>query len=122
MKITPINIWYNGQSVEATDLSVIIINDNLLDTAILYWQIQNIVTVERIEEVTPQVDPLVNADNDETQDEIPAVDPDIETVTVITVLSQGNSNIEGEDYLTWDGNNTYPYEYVAQQLNLTLEQ
>lgn len=33
---------------------------------------------------------------------------------------QGNYYIQGEDYTNWDGNNDYPYQYVATQENLTL--
>ena len=34
-------------------------------------------------------------------------------------LYNGIINVEGEDYTTWDGNNEYPYEYVAEKLELT---
>jgi hypothetical protein len=38
-QIQPISIWVNGQQVSATLFSLIIINDNLYDSAIFYWQL-----------------------------------------------------------------------------------
>jgi hypothetical protein len=99
MKIQPIAIWHNGKEVEATDLFVTIINDNLIDTSVLYWQLVNI-----------------------TENVIPSDDEEAEpqTTTTTTQLAQGNEVITGEDYANWDGNNLYPYEYVASNINVTL--
>jgi hypothetical protein len=99
MKIQPIEIWHNGKEVYATDLIVTIINDNLIDTSVLYWQLVNI-----------------------TQNVIPSDDEEAEpqTTTTTTQLAQGNEVITGEDYANWDGNNLYPYEYVASNINVTL--
>jgi hypothetical protein len=38
-QIQPIQIWVNGQQKTATQFSLIIINDNLLDSATFYWQL-----------------------------------------------------------------------------------
>jgi hypothetical protein len=89
MEIQPIQIWNNGQTVQATNLNVIIINDNLKDTAVLYWQ-------------------LLNASEQEE-----------ETVTTL-LLTDGNFSIDGDNYTNWDGNNLYPYQFVAENLNITL--
>jgi len=99
MKIQPIAIWHNGQQVTATDLLVTIINDNLIDTCVLYWQLVNI-----------------------TENVIPNDDENAEPQTTVTTvqLAQGNEVITGDDYAGWDGNNLYPYEYVADSINVTL--
>jgi len=38
-QIQPLTLWVNGQQVTATLFSLIIINDNLLDSATFYWQL-----------------------------------------------------------------------------------
>jgi len=38
-QIQPITLWVNGQEVTATLFSLIIINDNLLNSATFYWQL-----------------------------------------------------------------------------------
>jgi hypothetical protein len=38
-QIQPIQIWVNGQQQTATVFSLIIINDNLLNSATFYWQL-----------------------------------------------------------------------------------
>ena len=38
-QIQPISIWVNGQQQTATVFSLIIINDNLLNSATFYWQL-----------------------------------------------------------------------------------
>ena len=38
-QIQPFTIWVNGQQKTASIFNLIIINDNLLNTAIFYWQI-----------------------------------------------------------------------------------
>jgi hypothetical protein len=38
-QIQPFSLWVNGQQVTATLFSLIIINDNLLDSATFYWQL-----------------------------------------------------------------------------------
>jgi hypothetical protein len=38
-QIQPLTLWVNGQQVTATLFSLIIINDNLLNSATFYWQL-----------------------------------------------------------------------------------
>ena len=38
-QIQPISIWVNGQQQTATVFSLIIINDNLLNSATFYWKL-----------------------------------------------------------------------------------
>jgi hypothetical protein len=38
-QIQPLSLWVNGQQVTATLFSLIIINDNLFNSAIFYWQL-----------------------------------------------------------------------------------
>ena len=38
-QIQPISIWVNGQQQTATLFNLIIINDNLLNSATFYWQL-----------------------------------------------------------------------------------
>jgi hypothetical protein len=38
-KIVPFTIWVNGQQQTATVFNLIIINDNLLNSATFYWQL-----------------------------------------------------------------------------------
>jgi len=38
-QIQPLTIWVNGQQVTATLFNLIIINDNLLNSATFYWQL-----------------------------------------------------------------------------------
>ena len=37
-----------------------------------------------------------------------------------TPISTGNMVIGGQDYQDWNGNNNYPYQFVANTLGLTL--
>jgi len=36
------------------------------------------------------------------------------------VLADGNATMSGEDYDGWDGNNDYAFEYIAEQINVTI--
>jgi len=36
------------------------------------------------------------------------------------VLADGNTTMSGEDYDNWDGNNDYAFEYIAEQINVTI--
>lgn len=91
MNIQPINIWSNGQSVTANSINARIIFDNLSDYAKFYWEL-----------------------NSETI---------IDTDTVVTVVSSGNTTINGENYVIWGQSadiNLAAYEYICNELNLTL--
>jgi hypothetical protein len=37
--IQPISIWYNGEMVQATIFNMASVNDNLINTAIFYYQL-----------------------------------------------------------------------------------
>jgi hypothetical protein len=43
-EIQPITLWVNGQSVQANNISMYIINDNLLSSATFYYQLLNVTT------------------------------------------------------------------------------
>jgi len=36
------------------------------------------------------------------------------------VLADGNTTMSGDDYDGWDGNNDYAFEYIAEQINVTI--
>jgi hypothetical protein len=36
------------------------------------------------------------------------------------VLADGNVTMAGDDYDNWDGSNTYAFEYIAEQINVTI--
>lgn len=42
--IEPVQVWYNGQEVEATVLNAIVMNDNLLNSATFQYQLLQQVT------------------------------------------------------------------------------
>jgi len=81
--ISPVTIWKNGQSLTASVLDAIIINDNLSSSCTFYW--------------------MLKEDGEEGQ-----------------VLADGNATMSGEDYDGWDGNNDYAFEYIAEQINVTI--
>jgi hypothetical protein len=84
--ISPIQIWKNGQSLTASILDAIIINDNLSSSCTFYWM-------------------LKEADQEEQTGQ---------------VLADGNTTMSGDDYDNWDGNNDYAFEYIAEQINVTI--
>lgn len=43
-EIQPINIWSNGQSLQANNLDMYIINDNLSSSATFYYQLLKVTT------------------------------------------------------------------------------
>jgi len=88
--IQPIQIWKNGQSLTASVLDAIIINDNLSTSCTFYWMLK-------------EADSVVDEQTIEGQ-----------------VLADGNATMSGEDYDNWDGNNDYAFEYIAEQINVTI--
>jgi hypothetical protein len=36
------------------------------------------------------------------------------------VLADGNATMSGDDYDNWDGSNDYAFEYIAEQINVTI--
>ena len=94
-KIAPVNVWVNGQSKEAQYLQVTGINDNYESSATNYWQM-----------FTMNVD----AEGVESMGE---------------AVASGNSTIDGADYTAWGDQpamaiNEWIYNWVAEQLNLTI--
>lgn len=38
----------------------------------------------------------------------------------LNTLLSGNLAIDGDDYLSWNGNNEFPYTFTAEKINVTL--
>lgn len=95
MKIQPVSVWQNGQSKEANNFSMRIVNDNLETSCNFYYEMQSVTEV---------------VNNDQT--------------TVLTdVLTFGNLTLKGEEYQTWDADpsaNEWAYNWAAAKLNLVL--
>jgi hypothetical protein len=94
-KISPVNVWVNGESKVAEYLQVTGINDNYESSATNYWALfTKVVDAEGVESMGEQV-------------------------------AQGNSVIQGQDYINWGDQpamqiNAWIYDWVAEQLNLTI--
>lgn len=88
--IVPLMVWYNGQQVEATILDANVQYDNLQNTATFQYQLLS-------ETSSPSPSPALGL-----------------TAVVTAILT-----MTGEAYVNWD-NNDYAYEWIAQQLNLTI--
>lgn len=91
--IQPVNIWSNGQNVQANNLDMYVVNDNLSSSATFYYQLLKV----------------------ETDGE--------GNTTSSQQLAQGNLTISGTDYDNWNANpdiNNAAYVWAAGQLNLTL--
>jgi hypothetical protein len=82
-QISPVSIWKNGQSLTASILDAIIINDNLSSSCTFYWMLK-------------------------------------EEGEAGQTLADGNATMSGEDYDNWDGSNDYAFEYIAEQINVTI--
>lgn len=85
--ITPISVWVNGQSVEASVLNASCVGDNLNNLATFNYQLMEIVVIDNLEYTVPVVN--------------------------------GQLNMSGADYDAWE-TNKYAYDWVANQLNLTI--
>ena len=90
-KIEPVTIWKGGESQEANLLNAYIINDNLQSSCSFYYSL--------------------NASGEGTE-EMPLV--------VGASLAEGNITMSGEEYLAWDGDNDYAFNYIADKLNLII--
>ena len=88
--ISPIQIWKNGQNKTASILDAIIINDNLSSSCTFYWMLKEADSILDEQSVAGQV------------------------------LADGNVTMSGEDYGNWDGSNDYAFEYIAEQINVTI--
>ena len=94
-KISPVNVWVNGESKEAKYLQVTGINDNYESSATNYWQMFTMnVDAEGVESIGEQV-------------------------------AASNLTIQGEEYVDWGNQpamaiNDWIYNWVAGKLNLTI--
>jgi len=96
-QIQPVSIWKNGQNKTASVLDAYIINDNLESSCTFYWMLKEA-------NVTP-----------EPTEETPVT----QTITG-QILADGNVTMPIEIYTAWDGNNDYAFEYIAEQINVTI--
>jgi hypothetical protein len=111
--IQPVTIWQNGQQVSANYLDASIVNDNLNDYAQFFWQI-SLVTI---------VTNTVTRDIYDENGNVIGQDVQTETETVKTIVQSGNTTINGAAYDEWGQSadvNLAAYEYICEQLNLTL--
>ena len=92
VNIQPVLVWNNGQELEASVLSAVLISDDLATNAQFYYQ-------------------LLSA---------PTVDVDGIVLNNGQALASGNVSMTGTDYTSWNGSNTAAYAFVADQLNLTI--
>lgn len=89
--IQSVTIWANGEAKQGNYINASIVNDNLSDYAQFYWQISS-----------------VTSTGEDQQKE---------------ALAHGNTSISGAAYDAWGQAadvNLAAYEYICQQLNLTL--
>jgi beta-lactamase class D len=94
-KISPVNVWVNGESKVAEYLQVTGINDNYESSATNYWALFT---------------KVVDAEGVESQGE---------------QVAQGNLTIQGEEYVAWGDQpamaiNAWIYNWSAEKLNLTI--
>lgn len=92
-RIESVQVWKNGEQLEASLLNAIIVNDNLESACTFYYQL------------------LTGGDGTEAM-----------PIAVGQSVADGNISLDGENYLSWDGSNDYAFSYIAEKLNLTLIQ
>jgi hypothetical protein len=90
-QIEPIQVWKNGEQLEANLLNAYIINDNLQSYCSFYYSL---------------------CASGQGTEAMPLV--------IGQTLAEGNVTMDGENYLAWDGDNNYAFTYIAEKLNLTL--
>ena len=95
--IQPISIWKNGVIKIASVLNATIINDNLSSSCTFYWQLKEADVRPEATDETPEPQPIAGE-----------------------VLADGNVTMSGDDYDNWDGSNDYAFEYIANQINVTI--
>jgi hypothetical protein len=88
--IEPVSVWFNGNEVQATVLASSSSNDNLFNSAIFNYQLLQVI-------VSP-------------------ANPYLEQLNILT---NGTLLMDGETYQNWETND-YAYDWIAQQLNLTI--
>jgi hypothetical protein len=90
-QIEPVQVWKNGEQLEASLLNAIIVNDNLESACTFYYQL---LTGGQGTEAMP--------------------------ISVGQSVADGTISLDGENYLSWSGDNAYAFEYIASKLNLIL--
>jgi hypothetical protein len=90
-KIEPVQVWKNGEQLEANFLNAYIINDNLQSFCSFYYSLNT---------------------GGEGTEAMPLV--------IGQAVAEGNITISGQDYIDWDNSNEAAYVYIAEKLNLTL--
>jgi hypothetical protein len=90
-QIEPIQIWKDGEQLEANLLNAYIINDNLQSSCSFYYSLNT---------------------SGEGTEAMPLI--------MGQAVAEGNLTMDGENYLAWNGSNDYAYAYIAEKLNLTL--
>lgn len=97
--ITPISIWINGSSKEASTLTAMIVGDDLRSSCTFYYELRETNTI---------IQPLEEGGES--------------TIIPGEVLAMGNIVMGGTEYQNWDGSNDAAYTYIVNQLNLTIQQ
>jgi hypothetical protein len=90
-EIVPVSIWNDGQNRKASLLSVMSERDNFEDSCVLYYEL--------IEDVKDNEGNFVYTGN----------------------LASGQIDFSGEDYQKWEGDNDYPFTFVAEKINIVLK-
>ena len=90
-QIEPIQIWKDGEQLEANLLNAYIINDNLQSSCSFYYSLNT---------------------SGEGTEAMPLI--------MGQAVAEGNLTMDGENYLAWNGSNDYAFAYIAEKLNLTL--
>lgn len=101
MKIQPVKIWKDGREYTAEMIDVYGTNDNFKTKATVFYGLYELAVVEQ---------------PDEEKAGLPVHAPG-------TLLTSGNIDIDGEDYLSWGETgdvNAEIFAYVAQKLGLTI--
>lgn len=88
--IEPVSVWFNGNEVQATVLASSSTNDNLFNSATFNYQLLQVI-----------------------------VSPENPYIEILNILTSGNLLMDGETYQAWETND-YAYDWIAQQLNLTI--
>jgi hypothetical protein len=88
--IQPVQIWKDGISQTASVLVSRIIYDDLSNSCSFYWELRKEST---------------------TIDEI---------ITLGETLASGNTIMDGQDYINWNGSNDAAYEFIAASINVII--
>ncbi len=88
--ISPVQVWFSGQEVQATVLSAIAQNDNLQNSATFMYQLMQ---------------------------EVPSMPGS--SYSYLQAVVTNYLTMTGEAYEAW-GDNDYAYNWIAEQLNLTI--